>query len=365
MRGAALWCALTCAAVPAMAQRFWNPEIGLQGGFAHVKPSGTGASDAINLIDAPGGSFVTAVLSYAPLYAIIPIGQRFAVEPQAGLAQATVSTANAVTFARLGARLDYAVTQSLYVAGGGVLNDVQTDAPRHLQVGLQAGLGYRTTLGSRLSGRLEVGWITTHGNHGSPPAVNAYTGLIGISSRLDSRGAERPAHPAPGGAWAPSIGFNAGYASIHAVGGETVTLLFFPGSGADPTSLGGIVPTVPTLFLQLPLGGKWALEPSVDAEYGKAPFTFSTTKVGIGGRVDYAVRGGWYAGLGGQLLYVRVRSSTVVPGVVGAWGYRFHILHALGGRFEASYLMSARQRDLNLPPVNSLSLLFGTTAELR
>src|SRR5690242_1212586 len=46
----------------AAAQSSWTAELGIQGGFAKVKPAGTGANDAINLFDIPGGSFLYSTL---------------------------------------------------------------------------------------------------------------------------------------------------------------------------------------------------------------------------------------------------------------------------------------------------------------
>lgn len=367
MRGATVLFAVTCAAAPASAQQLWSPEIGIQGGFARFKPAGTGRDDAITFIDLPGGSFVTAILSYAPLYGIVPIGNRFAVEPQVGATQAAAGGLS-FTFVRVGARLDYAVTRGLYVAGGGIVNDIQRGPPHHTQLGLQVGFGYRAHLSGSLTGRIEAGWLTARNSKAFPVPFNAYTVVVGLSSRIDSPPGQRAHTAAPQPTWAPMFGINAGYVSAHAVGSETITLLFFPGSGADPTSLGVLIPTPPTLFLLLPLGGKWAFEPGFDLEHSKAPLpNGSITKVAVGSRIDYAVHGGWYAGFGGQVTYISpvVGSSAAVPGVSGAWGYRFHLVGALGGRFEVGYLMSAKHHNLGIPAINTLNLLFGSTMRLR
>lgn len=365
MRKAIVGFILSWVAVPAGAQRLWSPEIGIQGGFARVKPAGTHRDDAFSFVDVPGGSFVTAALSYAPLYAIIPVGDRFAVEPQVAATQATAG--QSFTVAKIGARVDYAVTRALYVAGGGFVNYIQSNTPNHSDLGLQLGVGYRMPLGGGLNSRIEAGWLSRR-RSGAIQPVNAYTVLVGVSSRLDAAPPPARSPRPPHGSWTTTVGINSGYTSAHAVGQGTVTLLLFPGSGVDPNSLGVLIPTTPTLFAQLPLGGRWAFEPSLDVEYSKAPATLATTtKVGIGSRLDYAVHGGWYAAAGAQLTYFQFTGlkSGGVPGFLGAWGYRFHLAREFGGRVEVNYLMSARHTALSVPPINTLGLLFGATMRLQ
>ena len=78
--------ALVVLATPAAAQRSWQPEIGIQGGFSSYKTAGTGGN-ATTFIDLPGGTFLTTILTYAPVYAILPVGRRLALEPQFGGSQ--------------------------------------------------------------------------------------------------------------------------------------------------------------------------------------------------------------------------------------------------------------------------------------
>src|SRR5215471_9978970 len=49
---------LTLLASPVVAQSFWHPAIGIQGGYARIKPAGTGRSDAIDLIEFPTPGYV-------------------------------------------------------------------------------------------------------------------------------------------------------------------------------------------------------------------------------------------------------------------------------------------------------------------
>ena len=65
---------LTILASPVAAQSLWHPAIGIQGGYARIKPAGTGRSDAIDLIEFPTPGYV------APLLAGIAVLRRASLE---------------------------------------------------------------------------------------------------------------------------------------------------------------------------------------------------------------------------------------------------------------------------------------------
>ena len=351
-------------ATPVTAQRAWQSEIGVQGGFSSLRPAGTGASST-TLIELPGGSFLTTILTYAPVYAIIPVGNRLAVEPQLGASQVTLG-GNAVTVARVGLRLDYGFGPGFYGAAGAVLNSVEPGNPGSKQVGLQLGVGYHTHLTGALNGRVEANWVTTHASDVAG-AFNTYSVLLGISSTLGANSSTRPTRPGARNAWSPVLGVVGGYGSAHAVGsGGDITGVFFPGGLSSFTTFGAAVPAPPTLFAIIPLGGKWAIEPSFDLHHF-APSGSSTTSFEAGARVDYAVAGGWYAAAGGQVTNVNPSSgsSGTMAGASLAGGYRFHLAGPTGGRFEVNYLMTGKNDTLGNPAINTLSLLFGLTMPLR
>jgi hypothetical protein len=354
---------LVVLATPANAQRIWQPEIGVQGGFSSFRPAGTGASST-TLIDLPGGSFLTTILTYAPLYAIIPVGNRLAVEPQLGASQLTAGT-SALSMARVGLRLDYGFGPGLYGAAGTVLNILEPGSPGNKQVGLQVGVGYRTHLSGSLNGRVEANWVTTHASDVTG-AFNAYSVLLGVSSTLNGPPAARTTRSISTKAWSPMLGVAGGYASAHAVGSAgDITGVFLPGGLNNLAILGPGIAAPPTLFVIVPLGGKWAIEPGFDV-HRFAPSGSSVTTFEVGARIDYAVAGGWYAAAGGELVNVKPSggSSASVTGADLAWGYRFHLAGATGGRFELNYLMADKNNTLGNPPINTLSLLFGLTMPL-
>ena len=365
MRKLLLFGALGVVATPATAQRVWQPEIGVQGGFSSVKPAGTGAS-ATTLIDIPGGSFFTTILSYAPLYAIIPVGKKLALEPQLGASQVTSVGGNAITIARVGLRLNYGFGPGLYGAAGAILNSLEPGNPGNKQVGLQVGVGYRTHLSGPLNGRVEANWVTTHASDVAG-AFNTYSVLLGVSSTLESRSVTRPTRAGAERAWSPMLGIAGGYGSAHAVGsGGDITGVFLPGGLNSFTVFGAAIPAPPPLFVIVPLGGKWALEPGFDVHHVAQPGT-SLTSLVVGARADYALAGGWYAAAGGQVTNVNpsTGSSATMTSATLAAGYRFHLAGPTGGRAEVNYLMTGKNDTLGNPPINTLSLLFGLTMPLR
>lgn len=361
MRKLLLFGALGVVATPATAQRVWQPEIGVQAGFSSAKPAGTGA-DATTFIDLPGGTFLNALLTYAPLYAIIPAGRRLAVEPQFGASQFNLGS-NAITIARIGLRFDYGFGSGFYGAAGGVLNYGSPGSPGTTQVGLQVGLGYHRHLVGTLNGRAEANWLTTHASD-LAPAFNTYSLILGVSSSLGGAAPARSSRPVTAKAWAPVLGIQGGYASAHLVGSNnSLSGVFIPGF---VSSSGLPVQVPPALFAIVPLSGKWAIEPSVDLHHTSEAGS-SATSFEVGARVDYAVTGGWYAAAGGQLLNVNpaIGSSGTISGIALAWGYRFHLAGATGGRTELNYLMSRKNDSLGVPAINTLTLGIGLTMPLR
>jgi len=90
-------------ATSAQAQRgSWQGEIGIQGGFSRVKPSGTGAHDQIDLFDVPGFSLAPLVPSYGALFAIIPWKDKIAIEPTLSFSQLSSVSHNAVAWTARG-----------------------------------------------------------------------------------------------------------------------------------------------------------------------------------------------------------------------------------------------------------------------
>jgi hypothetical protein len=358
---------------PVVAQQRWHPEIGVQGGYARVKPAGTGlSSDYADLLEFPSPGYLVPLLSYGPLFAIIPWSNRFAVEPTLGLAQLQIGTD--VTPMRLGLRGNYAFTEHLYGGLGPVLNYFSSGNSQ-FQLGAQLGVGYRFGLAPRLAGRVEASWISTRPNP-NVGATNAYALLFGVSARLDGAAPNRSAPRSVDRAWQPVLGMTGGYASAHLVGGGSISGVILPGFGGSlPSVTGGALALTqpPTVFAVIPIGRRLALEPGLDIHRvqtsGQTVFSGN-----LGARLNFAVHAGWYAAVGGQLTYLKAtqgtfvdpnRGSVSVAGATLAWGYRFHVAGQVGGRTELNYSMYAKNTDIPIPPVNVTSILFGLTMPLK
>ncbi|MGH7530127.1 MAG: hypothetical protein ACREMN_07060 [Gemmatimonadales bacterium] len=353
----------------AQAQRAWQPEIGIQGGYSHVKPAGTGEDDAETLIMLPGGSTLTPLLSYGSLYAIIPWNNKLAVEPTLGFSQFNVFGGGG-TAMRIGLRLNYALSDGLYAGGGGVLNYIESGGDNGTQLGLQLGVGYRRQLSPGLNGRIEAQWVTVNEAENVTDAFNAYSVLLGVSSRIGARPAARgrPGAARSTSLWTSALGVVGGYSRVHVVGGGgDFTALTAPGFGSSiaPT-LDAFAPGPPVLFAILPIGRNIALEPGLDVTSVDGPVEGSIFAAAVGLRLNYAVTGGWYGAVGGQLTHVDAEDgvSTSVLGGSLAWGYRFTLTRNLGGRVELNYLSNPRNDDLGTA-TNTFSVLLGVLMPVR
>jgi hypothetical protein len=373
MRKSILFGMLVVVAAPAVAQQRWHPEIGVQGGYARVKPAGTGQNDHIDLFEFPSPGYLVPLLSYGPLFATIPWNDRIAVEPTLGLAQIQIGGTD-LTTVRLGVRGNYAFTNHLYAGLGGVLNYFSSGNSQ-MQLGAQVGVGYRFGLAPQLGGRVEASWISTRPNP-NIGATNSYALLFGLSARLDGSPSNRPVPRLPDRAWQPMLGLTGGYANAHIVGGGSIAGIILPGFGGSlPAITGGStpLPQPPTVFAIIPIGRRLALEPGLDIHrfQSSGQTVFSGN---VGARLDFAVHAGWYAAVGGQLTYIKAtqgtftdpnRSSASVTGATLAWGYRFRIARQVGGRTELNYSMYGKNSDIPSPPVNVTSILFGLTMPLK
>ena len=358
--------ALATLAAPAAAQRgSWQTEIGIQGGYSQIKPAGTGRDDKIKAFDLPGSSFILGVLTSAPVYAIIPWKDKIAIEPSLGFSQSQFGTE--INLGMLGLRADYALSTEFYAAAGGVLGYLNSGSQDVKQLGVTAAVGYRRHLVGALNARLEASTTFRKKTTDLAPS-NSYSVLLGVSTRTGGgASASSPARRGPSNqAWEPVLGVSGGYAGIHAVGGAfTGTTFSMPGVGASAEALGIPIGGPPTLFAIFPLGSKLGIEPGLDLRHIDQPA--SSSAINASARLDYAVDGGWYGAAGATMTNINPRTVAAkwVAGVVVAWGYRFQLTSAFGGRMEMSYNMRQKSTDLGLPPINIFAVSLGATMPLR
>lgn len=170
-------------AVPAAAQRMWEPEIGIRGGWTHAKFDQPGNNTA-DFLDLPGAAPNLGSLSgRAPLFAVIPVGARLAISPEVGMADVSVGLGGGTTFWELGTTLDYAFTPHIYAGAGATFSFVRIGTTENAGGGYQAKAGYRIMAGRALRLRLEAFY------NGRPksnllPKVDLYGISLGVSTRI-------------------------------------------------------------------------------------------------------------------------------------------------------------------------------------
>ncbi|HXM38442.1 MAG TPA: hypothetical protein VN908_07260 [Gemmatimonadales bacterium] len=354
----------------ALAQRVWQSEIGIQGGFVRVKPAGTGLADQIDVFAIPGANYVLGLLSEGSVYAIIPWFDKLAIEPSFVVSQLQANTSN--TTGRLGLRANYAITSKLYASAGAVLLYIDATSQHVKQLGLQGAVGYRLHLAGSLNGRVEANFSTTKKVKDLNPFIG-YGVLFGVSSPLNGAGAAAPQPTAPERAWHAVLGVQGGYLSAHTVGGgQDIAGFAVPGLGGSLSGIGpaNFIPGPPTMFVILPISNKIAIETGFDIVRVQQAQSSSTGFSGnFSARVNYAVRGSWYGAAGANLNYLKYTSgSGTITGANIAWGYRFGLGSNWGGRVELNYSLFGKKDNsgtgLSVAPQNVVGLLFGAAVPL-
>jgi hypothetical protein len=364
----AILAVLASLTTTAQAQRAWQSEIGVQGGFVRVKPAGTGRADQIDAFALPGANYVLGLLTQGSIYAIIPWSEKLAVEPSFVVSQLNGGGTN--TTGRLGLRANYALTPKFYAAAGGVLLYLHTSSQQSKTLGLQGAVGYRIHLTGPLNARVELDLTTTKKTTDLTP-FDSYGVLFGVSTRFHGTpapaAARRPS--APGRAWRTAIGIQGGYLSSHSVGtAQDVTGLSFPALGGSISGIGGsVLSGPPSMFVILPIGSKTAVEGGLDivrvqqVSIGQTGFSGN-----FSGRLNYAVKNNWYAAAGANLNYLKYTAAKgTITGANVAWGYRFGLGGKFGGRVELNYSLFGKNTKLTTPAQNVVGLMVGATLPLK
>jgi hypothetical protein len=347
----------------AQAQRVWQTEFGIQGGFSRLVQPGSGV-DPLDAFGLPGFNIGPALPAPAGLFLVFPWKNSIAIETD--IAASQLNSGGSATFLGLGLRGNYALGGGLYAAAGGALSYTNGVIANETQVGIQAAAGYRRRLARRLNGRLEIR-TTFWGKAENAPPQNTYSVLIGVST--SSTGARAPSAPATGAgrAWRPALGVAGGYAHVHQIGGFDLVAVALPsyGGGLGTALAAPSLVLPPTIFAIIPIGRKLAIEPGLDIHRFQTGGT-TDFSANLSARLDYAVHAGWYGALGGNLHYIKSSGADGAgqTGINMAWGYRFALTGPLGGRMEINYTMFGAKEGAGLPPVNALGLMFGVVAPL-
>lgn len=353
-------------ATSVQAQKAWQTEIGIQGGFSRLQAAGTGGNpvDGLNIPGFHLGS--TDYPAPGAVFVIVPLGAKIALEPGIAASQISVFGATA-SVVGVGLRANYAVAGNVYAALGGNAQYAETGGETDIQLGLQAGIGYRLRLAPTMNGRLEVNW-TTFGESDNAAPLNSYSLLFGVSTPAARAGAPRRAARTDR-AFSPVIGIQGGYTHVHIPGQGGFTFIAAPLYGGGLAALGGLpLVTQPTLFAVIPVGRKTALEPGLDVQRFQGSGTTSFAG-NLSVRLDYAFNAHWYAAAGPTLQYYKITGTdaATVAGLAAAGGVRFPLTSGLGGRFELNYAMmqKADASGFGEIPANVLGLLFGVTMPLK
>ena len=350
----------------------WLPAFGVQGGFTRIKPAGTNANDQVDVMGLPGTMFLGDGDPAGALFAVVPVGGRFAIEPSLSFAQTALDVIT-LTTARLDARLDVAFGPHLYGAVGGEVSYLSGSGgggSQHVApLGITVAIGLRAPLSRRLEGRIEAEYTGQRGAKAfaatsiNEPPLDMYSLHVGVSSSVRDRA--EAAGPADG-LWTAAVGVQGGYYSAHFAGAGTLNGLYLPGLGTS-TGLTSAVfllfPQSPSMITVIPVRGPWAVEAGFALGRfqiaGPGNLTFGSLTLAT--RVNYAVTRGWYAAAGVVTNSYKTtnRAAAAQAGLSLAWGYRFHIAGDLGGRAEGAYTMFAHNHVLGVPPVNLFGIDLG------
>jgi hypothetical protein len=331
---------LLVAAVPASAaaQGMWQSEIGIRGGFSSVDFTDLDAT--MTLWDIPGAGGISGLgaiyIADAPLYAVIPMGDRMAIVPTFGFQ--SLSAGTQITSVAAGVRLNYAVNENFYFGAGPTAYIVKADGFEDTQGAFEAAFGYRRAIGSQMRFHAEAFYQAREQSEAIPQA-NVMGLRIGAGTTLgggNARGARRGGTDAM---WTRSIGLQGGWSLVSAtdVADIAVFALPFAGSSALAGSLPMQGPTAVSVIL--PMGEKIAIEPSFDVHRIDVEGGDPVTAYSFGARANYALNRTAYAGAG--LNYSTIDADGIDDGSNLAWliaaGLRFPIVGALSGRTELNY----------------------------
>lgn len=165
----------------------WTPVLGIQGGYARSAFSFTSPIGTLTFPGVGAGSLIGQYGSLPPtFFLIIPLSNRFAVEPGFDLHQATEFKTCVTT--QLVPRLDYAIGP-WYAAAGPTLHVGKcrfiTTAALAGVVGGAGAWGYRFNVAGALQGRVEVSYSATLPRHDPNYSTRTFGLMVGVMTPLN------------------------------------------------------------------------------------------------------------------------------------------------------------------------------------
>jgi hypothetical protein len=336
----------------------WTTEIGLRSAYTVTSV----ADDDITGIGFPGSSGYLGLGGISGVYATIPVGGRFAVEPGIGLSDLQAS-GTAITTVNASARVLFSAWRGLYVGAGPTLTMTQFMGEQFSNFGGQVAAGYRFPIGGSLVGRGEV-YYEMNGESeiiGNEDYTTYGIALgLGFTPNAPSAGAASSSD----GLWQWVLGFQGGYQ--HTVAdGSVFTSFALPGTQNQVIALGGALPGVAPLFAQIPITRNIALEPSISYSSFEIEGSSEMSAYGVGLRANYAFNKVLYAGVSAD--YAGYGGDLDIDGTTGfgaAFGARFPIAGGISGRTEVTWRDMSGD-DAFIGDFTVTSLNFGLMAAFR
>lgn len=309
----------------------WVNEIGLNLNYTVA----TVDDQDVTMIGFPSGTSYIGLGGVGALYGVIPINARFAVEPSLGATDQSI-VGTSLTTVNFGGRLLYSAWRGLYVGAGPSLELFKTNGQQYSTWGFNVGVGYRTHLTGSLTGRAEV-YYESMGEH--EYFGNETSTAMGLKIGLGLTPSAAPTGRRMGNdaMWPLAIGFQGGYSHLSSDAGD-ISGFSLPGTENAIVAGGLPLPGVAPLFVQIPVGERLALEPSLGYSSVDVDGSTKVSMQSLGVRALYAFNrhlyGGVsfdYVGYGGDLDI----DATTGYGVAG--GIRFPLLSGLTGRTELTF----------------------------
>lgn len=356
MRKLALLALFTmAAAAPVAAQQMWEPEVGIRAGYTRF--SNDDADSYVDFIDLPftgGGAFVPA---QGGLYGIVPLSGRFALRPTAAFQNGSFGGTVFTSFTT-GIRFDVALSESFYLGAGPNAYLIKIDGAEDIQGAIEIAAGYRRDLAERFTMSAELFYekrekslVADFDHHTQGLRLGFGYGLGGTASR---RGASSAL-------WTPAIAVQGGWSLVSLPDVIDLTTFGFPFGGQSISGIGASLPGPSAVSAIIPMGERWAIEPSLDYHRIKPEGSDALTAWQIGARANYAFNRATYVGAGfeGTSFDVDGADTKMRISPVIAAGVRFPLVGGLMGRTELNFRITGEGGDDDIPSGQVTSMVFG------
>lgn len=341
----------------------WNTEIGIRSSFAVTSIDETNISQ----IQFPSNGGVSGLGGGAALYAVFPVGARVAIEPGLGYSDASLPGIGNVVTMNAGARVLFSAWRGLYVGAGPIVSLLKADGEEDARFGANVAAGYRFPVGGLVTARAEVFYQTVGEGELLVTESSSDIGLaIGLGMGL---GAPASSRAASDRMWDLALGFQGGYTHVSAPGAGDLSSFNFPGGGSALTLFGSPVPSVSPWFVVIPVGQRFAVEPSFSySSFSVENDAGSGTSYSLGVKGNYAFNKTVYAGLSAEYSGMGGDSFDGVDGTTGVGvqtGLRFPLIGGIQGRVEANYRTFMGGENSILGDFQAFGTTFGITAPLK